>query len=180
MTNIQLSSRSDEWYTPPYIIDLVHEVIPQIDLDPASSIQANETIKANRILTRADDALSCEWSNIPLTIYLNPPGGKLGNKSNVTLFWQKLMKLRSDGLLQEAIFMGFSLENLQVTQGLDCLAIANFPIVIPAKRIKFVSPQGEYNSPTHSNVIAYIPGIDNNTSLFKQVFSQIGLIMHPS
>jgi len=180
MTNVQLSSRSDEWYTPPYIIDLVHQVIGKPDLDPASSVQANETIKAGRILTKVDDALSCDWTNIPITVYLNPPGGKINNRSSVALFWQKLMGLRTDGLLLEAIFMGFSLENLQVTQNLDCLAIADFPIVIPSKRIKFVSPDGDYNAPTHSNVIAYIPGITNNTSKFTQVFSTLGKLMHPS
>lgn len=178
MANIQLSSRSDEWYTPRYIIELIHQVIPNIDLDPSTSVQANKDIKAKRILTKEDNALVVPWANMPVSIYLNPPGGKIGNKSMTALFWQRLMDLRSAGLLDEAIFMGFSLEHLAVTQSCD-VSICNFPIVIPRKRIRFVSPDGCFNSPTHSNVIAYIPGLYNNTKLFKETFAQLGAIMFP-
>ena len=180
MTNIQLSSKSSEWYTPPWIVDLVHQVIPVIDLDPASSISANETVKAKTIITRELDALSVSWAHLPVSIYLNPPSGRTGNKSNVKLFWDKLMTFRDSGLLKHAIFMGFSLEHLQMTQGgKGKLSICDFPIVIPSKRTKFMSPNGQCNLPTHSYVIAYIPGLTNNTSLFKEVFSEIGAIMYP-
>lgn len=180
MTNIQLSSRSDEWYTPDWLVDLVHQVLPTIDLDPASCEQANSHIRAKRIITKEQDALSTTWATSPATVYLNAPGGKIANKSSVAIYWQKLMDLRERGLLSEAIFMGFSLENLQVTQGLSCLSMADFPLVIPAKRIKFVSPAGAFNAPTHSNVIVYVPGIENNTSTFKAVFSAVGAVLHPS
>ena len=179
MTNIQLSSRSDEWYTPSYILDMVHETIGSIDLDPASSEQANLVVKAAKYFTREDNALSIEkWTKVPATVFLNPPGGKLGNKSLTALFWQRLVDLRTAGLLSEAIFMGFSLEHMAVTQSCS-LSICNFPVVIPRKRIRFVSPEGTFNSPTHSNVIVYIPGIENNTSRFKEVFGQLGAILHP-
>ncbi|MFA9201952.1 MAG: hypothetical protein ACEQSC_00170 [Candidatus Nanopelagicaceae bacterium] len=153
-----------------------------IDLDPASCISANKTIEAKVIITRKLDSFSIPWAypHRPVSIYLNPPGGKTGSKSNVQLFWDKLMATRDSGLLEHAIFMGFSLENLQVTQGGESkLSICDFPVVIPSKRIKFISPDGQFNSPTHSNVIAYIPGLTNNTGLFKEVFSPIGAIMYP-
>ena len=179
MTQIQLSSRSDRWFTPKYITDLVHEVLPQIDLDPASCHQANQLIKAKKFFNSDDNALNIErWAKVPVTIYLNPPGGKLGNKSITGLFWQRLMALRGEGLLKEAIFMGFSLEHLAVTQGYDP-SVCNFPVCLPRKRIRFVSPDGNFNSPTHSSVIAYIPGISNNTRQFKDVFSELGAIMNP-
>ncbi len=178
MSNIQLSSRSDEWYTPSYIIDRVHQVIGLPDLDPASSAAANQVIQAKKYFTRENNALEQTWANQPVSVFLNPPGAKLGNKSITALFWQKLMDLRAKGLLSEAIFMGFSLEHLAVTQGCT-YSVGHFPIIIPAKRIRFVSPQGTFNSPTHSNVIAYIPGIENNTQAFKAVFGDLGIIMHP-
>lgn len=162
-------------------MDLIHQIIPIIDLDPASSISANKVVKAKTIITKELDSLSVSWAHLPVSIYLNPPSGRTGNKSNVKLFWDKLMAFRDSGLLEHAIFMGFSLEHLQVTQGGESkLSICDFPIVIPSKRIKFVSPSGQFNAPTHSNVIAYVPGLTNNTSLFKEVFSQIGAIMHPA
>ena len=179
MSNIQLSCKSDEWYTPTYLIDLVKQVIPHIDLDPASSVRANSYIDAAKIFTRKDDSLNQCWGTLPTSIYLNPPGGKIGNKSQTALFWQKLMTFRAEGLLSEAIFMGFSLEQLAVSQSCT-YSLCNFPLVIPRKRIKFVSPEGQFNSPTHSNVIVYVPGINNSTSRFKEVFKDLGSIMLPN
>jgi hypothetical protein len=178
MSNIQLSSRSEEWYTPSHIIDRVHQVLTEVDLDPASSLQANEYIKARRIITKEDNALNISWADQPVTIFMNPPGGKQGNKSMTALFWQKLMDLRDAGLLEHAIFMGFSLEHLAVTQSCS-YSLCNFPIVIPRKRIRFVSPEGTFNSPTHSNVICYVPGLTNETQSFKDVFGDLGSIMFP-
>jgi hypothetical protein len=178
MSNIQHSSRSDRWFTPRYIIDMVHEVIPHIDLDPCSEESANEIVQASRYITKEEDGLAVNWAKYPVTVFLNSPGGKAGNKSMSALFWQRLIDLRDEGLLIDAIFMGFSLEHLAVTQ--NCSeSLCNFPICIPRRRIKFVSPEGTYNCPTHSNVVAYIPGLVNETQRFKEVFSEIGAIMYP-
>jgi len=192
MTNIQLSSRSNEWYTPSYLVEMARDVLGTIDLDPTSSLIANETVKATKILTKEDNALVCEWSHFPVSIYLNSPGGKLNNKSltalfwqklmdfrEVTaLFWQKLMDFREEGLLEHAIFMGFSLEHIAVTQSCS-YSLGNFPLCVPRRRIKFISPEGNYNSPTHSNVIVYVPGIVNETRKFKNVFSDLGVLLNP-
>lgn len=176
MSNIQHSSRSDEWYTPKHIVDLVQNVMPIIDLDPASSEAANKSIKATRIITT--NSLDVPWATTPVSVYLNPPGGKIGNRSKTALYWQKLIDLKNSGLLTEAIFMGFSLEHLAVTQACS-ESMCDFPIVVPRRRICFVSPDGNYSQPTHSNVIVYVPGLANNTSVFKDVFSSLGACLHP-
>ena len=41
-----------ERYTPARIMDAVRKVMEQIDLDPASSSQANETVGASFVLSR--------------------------------------------------------------------------------------------------------------------------------
>lgn len=174
MSNIQHSSRSDIWYTPKWLVDLVRKVLPVIDLDPASDDQANKTIKARRIIT--SDSLQVNWCDKPSTIYLNPPGGKIGNKSQTGLFWDKLISVKNQGLLSEAVFMGFSLEHLAVTQASQD-PMCNYTVCIPSKRIHFVNPEGLFSNPTHSNVIVYIPGQDNNMSVFKDVFRPIGALM---
>ena len=176
MTQILLSSRTDEWYTPQWLIDKCNKVLGPIDLDPASSELANETIQARKIFTRERGGLSNDWPDIPSTVFLNPPGGR---PSLTKPFWDKLIEYRNSGLLVHAIFIGFSLEQLQTTQ-LGCTdSIADYPICIPKRRVKYVSPTGEFNSPTHGTVIAYVPGLQNSTSRFVLEFSEVGRCMFP-
>lgn len=165
--NVQLSSRSDEWNTPKYLIDMVCDVIGPIELDPASDATANCTVQAEKIITKEQDGLVTPWGN-PKTIFLNPPGGKIGNRSKAQLFWDRLL----DSTFEQAIFMGFSLEQLQTTQR-SRQSILDFPFCVPSKRIRFISPNGKFNAPSHSNVIAYIGHFPIK---FYDVFSKIGKV----
>ncbi len=177
---VQHSSRNDNWATPKYIIKKVKSVLGSIELDPASNKHANDLIvKADKYYTKEDDSLSMDvWCEIPCTIYLNPPGGKKGNRSISALFWTKLMDHWEQGLVEHAIFMGFSLEQLAVTQGYHKYSIGDFTSCIPKRRIAFVDPLGEGRSqPSHSNVITYIPGNVNRVSLFKEVFHDLGIFI---
>jgi hypothetical protein len=181
VSNIQHSSRTDQWFTPKWLIDKVHQVIPQIDLDPASCDLANQTVKALKYLTEIDDGLQLgNWSNVPVSVFCNPPTGKyIGDLSKTKLFWRKLLQHKRRGLLKEAIYLGFSLEQLQTTQKCVYGAIADYPLCLLEKRVKFVSPEGVFNSPTHANVIAYIPGVEDNTKLFYQTFKHVGSLLQP-
>lgn len=175
--NIQHSSETDQWFTPIEIINRVKEVLGEINLDPASSIEANKRVGAQNIITVEQNSLISEWSGG--SIFLNPPGGKLKNKSNMVLFWQKLMEHKERGLLKEAIFLAFSLEALQSTQGKDCSSIGEFTLCIPKKRIAFDKPDGTKGSvPSHSNVIVYIPGTVNNRDKFVKAFETLGIIIN--
>jgi hypothetical protein len=181
VSNIQHSSCTDQWFTPKWLIDKVRQVIPQIDLDPASCDLANQIVKATKYLTETDDALQLpNWSNVPVSVFCNSPTGKyIGNISKSKLFWEKLLQHKHRNLLKEAIFLGFSLEQLQTTQNCVNGAIGDYPICVPSKRVKFVSPKGVFNSPTHSNVIVYIPGVEDNTELFYQIFKNVGSLLQP-
>lgn len=62
----------DDWYTHPTIITAVRDALGGgIDLDPASHIDANETVRATRYFTRDQNGLHQSWE--AARIYLNPP-----------------------------------------------------------------------------------------------------------
>lgn len=48
----QLSSESEDWYTHPEIIALVHELFGSIDLDPISCHEANKAVQAKGYVTK--------------------------------------------------------------------------------------------------------------------------------
>ena len=179
--NILHSSRTDKWYTPVWVLDLCRQALGYVALDPASDLFGNTRVKAARILTEADDGLTSPWgwSGSPITVFCNPPGGKKGNKSMAGLFWARLMKERELGRIRHAIFLAFSAEALQNTQGKGLPAIGEFPCCVPAKRLRFDTPDGEPGAaPSHSNIIVYVPGTEDHTERFIDVFDDVGTILN--
>lgn len=171
--NIQHSSRTDRWYTPFAILAKVRTVLGRIDLDPASDGRANLEVRAERFIGQEEDGLKADWGH-PRTIFLNPPGGKLRNRSLAALFWDRLMVQRTDAGFAHAIFLAFSLEQLQTTQD-SVMSVGDFPLVVPRRRMRFVRPSGEFGpSPSHSNMLVYVPGrIDQRREFFAE-FSVLG------
>ncbi len=102
--NIQHSSRSDRWFTPRDILARVRHVLGTIDLDPASEAAANDVVQAETYYTAMEDGLTRQWHG---RVFLNPPGGKRGNKSMTALFWRKLMTEVYAGRVQQAVFLAF-------------------------------------------------------------------------
>jgi hypothetical protein len=172
--NIQHSSRTDEWGTPIGVLALAHEVLGQIDFDPASDPFFNARVGASYFYTREIDGLNTDWPDAG-TIWCNPPGGKTGNASQTVAFWIKLMAYRSRPCFNHAIFMAFSAEARQTTQGKGVPSINEFPNCTPAKRIAFDRPDGtKGGAPSHSNCIVYVPGKLDLTSKFIETFSKLG------
>lgn len=173
--NILHSSNSDRWYTTLEIIEKVQQVLGTIDLDPASDEFGNARVCATSIITEEQNGLTTEWAK-DCSVFLNPPGGKTGNKSNASLFWQKLMHYREAGDLKHAIFLAFSLEAFQNSQGKGVPSLAEFAFCIPAKRIRFDAQEGKPASPSHGNVIVYVPGSVDESEKFKEVFASMGVV----
>ena len=164
----------DNWGTPKSILEKVHAVIGPIDLDPASNVDANKCVEANRFFDQKEDGLISNWG-VNDSVFINPPSGKVGNKSKTNLFWQKLMLEVYNGHIGHAIFLAFSIEQLQSSQRKGCPPMMHFPFCVPAKRIAFVDPTGENRTaPSHSNMIIYGPGYIDRTYIFKDVFSSLG------
>ena len=71
--NVRHSSESNEFYTPAWLVEKARYVLGGIDLDPASSYFANQTVKAATYYDiESNGLLQPQWIGRTL---LNPPGG---------------------------------------------------------------------------------------------------------
>lgn len=149
MTLAQHLSNRNEWYTPEPIVKAARHLMVDIDLDPASCLTANETVGAKRIYDVADDGLSKPWSG---RVFLNPPGGLRDGESSMRVWWQALAERYERGDVSQAFFVAFTLEILRTSQ--QGIPAQKYMRCYPSSRIKFV---GAGNSPTHANVLIYLP-----------------------
>jgi len=171
MINALHSSESIEHYTPAEIIKASQEWLGEISLDPASCKIANERINAEYYFTKEDDGLSRSWAvKFPCKVFLNPPGGGL-----TPSFWRKLCEEFESENVSQAVYIGFSIEQLAVLQNSKAyFSPLDFPICVPSKRLKFIRKDGTIgNKPTHANVIVGLSRPDKWQS-FKEIFSQFG------
>ncbi len=144
MSNAQHLSKSSLWMSPEPIIESAHELMGSIELDPASDWEANERVKADSFFF--EDSLNQFWG--ATTVFLNPPGGRGQPKA----FWNKLLDHWMREEVQQAIYVAFSLEQLQQNQ-----TMLDFPVCFPSKRLKYVPREGKAASPTHASAIVYLP-----------------------
>jgi hypothetical protein len=186
------SMDSPEWFTPPAIVEAAREVLGSITLDPASHAEANRIIGARRFYTARDNGLRRPWGRGRARVLLNPPGG------TVPAFWARLMGAWEFGEIEAAIWIGYSIEQLQTLQGYDVPSPLAFPICIPDRRIAFVEstakqavrfkaideenrarrrkglelrPRKDAAQPSHANYITYI---GRAPARFAKVFGKFG------
>jgi hypothetical protein len=192
LTAIQHSSATNEHYTRPEHVEPARKLLHTIDLDPASCLKANETVKATNIFTEADDGLHRPWYG---NVFLNPPGGKMRKvdgiwrpmprdengkqngpgTSSATVWWDKLVQEWAALRVRHAFFVGFTLEILRTSQAdwVSC-PVQRFPRCYPADRMRFAG-----NSPGHANVLVYLPPPEDfargrGQERLEECFSSIG------
>lgn len=183
---VQHSSDSNEFYTPAPIVEAARRLMGSIDLDPASCEIAQQVVKAERWFSAEDDGLRFAWER---NVFLNPPGGKvpeeykgMGTQSFSTLFWAKLAEEWRVGAIEQALFVGFTLEILRSAQNIEGIPQPlDFHFCVPKSRIAFdtinravkrgkrkgelinpTKPAGvriETDSPGHANVLIWLPPV---------------------
>jgi len=167
----QHSGDSPEWYTPGDYVEAARvALLGQIDCDPASCERANEAVRAKVFFTEHDNGLGHPWSG---NLFLNPPGGL------VYEFWERMVALWREGRVERAIWIGYSLEQLQTLQRFEITPL-DFCLCFPRRRIPFDSPGGGKKSPTHANYIAFLPSLRGGmgeVKRFSEAFAPFGRVV---
>lgn len=155
---VTLNTGCEEWYTPEQYIEAARKVMGVIDLDPASSAIAQQTVKAAKYFTRADNGLQYEWAG---RIWLNPP------------YSRGLLDKFVDKLLASTFEAAIVLTDSSTETGwFSRLATRAQMICFSTKRIKFLRPNGtQGGSPTRGSAFFYF---GNSPEKFREVFQQFG------
>lgn len=156
----------DEWYTPSEYVESVRSVLGGIDLDPASSEQANKIVRADRYFTKADDGLAQEWSG---NVFLNPPY----KQPLVAQFSAKLVECHEAGDVNAAVLLTNNSTDTKWWQHAALMATA---ACFTAGRIKFYRDR-EYDAPTNGQVFLFF---GHGSDAFVNAFKRYGWIARPS
>jgi ParB family chromosome partitioning protein len=158
------SSESIEWYTPARYLEAAREVLGSIDLDPASSAQANATVRAAKFFTKEDE-LARHWFGRD---FLNPPYGKTADGGSLAAaFCNRAIEQYEAGNIDACIILVNSLHS-QSWQA----PLFDYPFCLVDHRIQFVSADGEENkSPTFQNMFVYL---GRDVGKFAEVFARFG------
>lgn len=184
------SMDSPEWYTPDLIVAPARTVMGGIDLDPASHAEANERIQAKTFYDEIMDGLTLPWHG---RVFLNPPGGKDADGDPlVPQFWTMLVDEFLQRRVTEAVWVGYSLEQLQTLQNAKArMTPLDFSMCVPRRRIEFIENEAkkasrmakliaagkkpnEKSQPSHANYVTYM---GPNARTFAQVFGAIGQVV---
>jgi hypothetical protein len=153
-----------EWFTPAEWLELVRTVLGVIDVDPASNLQAQQTVGAGRFFTRDDDGLTKEWRG---TVWLNPPYAQ----PLISQFADKLIAELDNGNTTHAIVLT---HNYTDTAWFQKLAARADAICFPKGRIRFEAPDGTLASPTQGQAFFYF---GTAGSLFAETFRERGFVV---
>lgn len=187
---VNQSSGLVEYYTPEAIIVAAWNTMGGIDLDPASSAEANKTVQAKRFFTEADDGLTQEWSG---RIWMNhpfqrhelacPPECKKkrcvtrgyhidrdipGNRAWI----DKLVGSYQKGCVKQACCLTYA-----VTSEAWFRPLMGYPQCFLAPRTNFRLPNGEIMmGNSKGSVVTYL---GPNLNAFAEEFDQLGAIHVP-
>ncbi|MEM7125005.1 MAG: DNA N-6-adenine-methyltransferase [Chloroflexota bacterium] len=162
---INQTSGDYEWYTPEPLIAAARKTMGSIDLDPASSVQANQRVRASTFYTEEMDGLSLPWFG---NVFLNHPFGRTTNKAWI----DKLCASFTLGFTKQSINLCFCSSSEAWFQPLY-----NFPICFISPRVHYVLPDGSIKKGCTKGSVAVYMG--NRIGHFIDNFSKFGRIMIP-
>jgi phage N-6-adenine-methyltransferase len=164
-----LKRDSDSWFTPELYTDLVRKVLGGIDLDPFSSISANEHVKAARFFDINMDAFKQIWFKKSGTVFMNPPYSKklIGKAVNTFIF-----NLENNSISQAVVLVN----NATETKWFQTLSVQASALCLVHKRIHFENVDGKNISGNTRGQIFLYYGSDK--LVFTNIFNEIGSIVY--
>ena len=152
-----------ERYTSRESISLVHKAFGQIDLDPASSKEANKVVKAKSFFTKRINGLKQKWHG---RVFLNPPFDDW--PTWITKLDEELEAHR----VKQAIVVGPA--NISAFRP---LLLRNGLLFVPNERPKYYDPHSDkLIDPPFGSLMCYV-GVEGER--FIKVFGSRGLVLQP-
>jgi len=164
ITHVSQNSGNNEWYTPQAYIAAAREVLGAIDLDPASSPDANAIVEATTFYTLDDNGLERPWRG---RVWMNPPYGQPEIKHFAAKF--------AASVDARDITAGIVLvNNATETDWFRTLSDVATAVCFPAGRVRFWSPDRESATPLQGQAVLYT---GDRVAAFRQAFSGFGVVL---
>ena len=150
---------NDEWYTPAGVVVAARAVMGRIDLDPASTSGANETVRAKAIYTVEDDGLTQPWRG---RVFLNPPFSAKIKRA----FCDRLRESVASGDVKQAVLV----TPIDISpQWGDVIRTCASAIALAVGSTPFYGPRGEHGGPGFGHMVSYY---GPNAKRFASVFGK--------
>lgn len=152
-----------EWYTPPEFIEAAVATMGGIDLDPASTAEANRIVKAEQFFAAGDDGLTKVWAG---RVWMNPPY----SQPLIAQFVEKLIQSYESNDVSEACVL---VNNATETDWFQMLLESAASVCFPRGRVRFWHPSKQ-SAPLQGQGIVYV---GSHGKRFANSFSDFGPIL---
>lgn len=168
--DIMVSSETNEWYTPAWIIERARSHMGSIDCDPATSKTAQRWIQARTYYTIEENGLNGQWFG---NVWLNPPYGKTKGRSNAEIWAEKLEEEFICNRTQQAYLLLSTKHGYKWYNRLWKL----YPCVMLDDRVRFIDQYGAIAG--QSKVSTTLLYFGHQWDAFKAMWQDVGRVLFP-